>query len=336
MHTRNLNLYTYIHDFNELKVSSEKKVLLVVVLTFSGMIFEIVLGFIFNSMALFADGWHMGTHFAALSISAIAYFLARKFTHDRKFAFGTWKIEILGAFTSAIILAIVGIFMIYMSVERFFKPLVIQYNQALIVAFIGLSINLVSAIILSHEHEHSNHEHNHLHNQGQHHHDKDDNNSHHHHNAEHAHQNVDYNLKSAYLHVIADAMTSVLAIIALLCAKYFNLNRLDPLMGIVGSMLILKWAHSLIKETSNILLDREMDTPLIVRIKNLVESDDDTRISDLHVWRVAQNKYACIISIIAEKPLPIDEYKKRLTILEELKHVTIEINFCKGLDHADK
>lgn len=313
MHHTNLQLWQHQHRFNLEKKQIERQTLIVVIITVIMMIAEILFGWLTNSMALFADGWHMGTHAFALSISLIAYILARTYAHDSRFTFGTWKIEILGAYSSAIVLGMVGIMMIYTSIERLIHPLPIQYNQALLVAVLGLVVNAVCAVILNsgghahpHDHGHDHHEH---------------------HDAHHA--NDDLNLKSAYLHVIADAMTSVLAIIALLGAKYMNFNWLDPFMGIVGAGLILRWGALLLKDTASILLDRNTDAPLSQEISQHLESDGDTKISDLHVWQVAQNKYACIVALVTGRDYSLAEYKQRLTAVHELVHVTIEMNRCQ-------
>src|SRR5512145_1569301 len=228
MHDKNLELWQHHHVFNVEKKAIEKRTLAVVIITFVMMAAEIFFGWLTNSMALFADGWHMGTHAFALGISLAAYILARKYARDHTFAFGAWKIEILGAYTSAIVLGLVGLFMIYSSVERLLHPLAIHYNQALLVAVLGLAVNVICALILnageqSHQHFH-NHDHPHDHP--------------HHDEREHADRHEDLNRKSAYMHVVADALTSVLAIIALIGAKYFNFNWLDPLMGVVGAGLI--------------------------------------------------------------------------------------------------
>jgi len=293
------------HNFNQEKKAAEQKTFFVVLLTLSAMLIEIIAGWVYNSMALFADGWHMCTHASALSISLIAYILARKYTNDKRFAFGTWKIEILGAYTSAILLGIVGLFVLVISIERIFKPIEIIYNYALIVAVAGLIVNVVSAFILQQGH------------------------TNHHYNGQGPYHEEDLNLQSAYLHVIADALTSLFAIFALLGAKYFHWNWLDPLVGIIGSLLIFRWAFMLIRNTSVILLDREMDSPLIKEITEIIESDGDSKISDLHLWRVAQDKYACILSIVSKNLCSITDYKNKLKKIDELAHITIEINYCK-------
>jgi len=306
MHDEQIERWEHHHLFNVDKKSVEKSTFMVVVITFITMVAEILFGWLSHSMALLADGWHMGTHAFALGISLIAYMMARKYAKDPSFTFGTWKIEILGAYTSAIVLGLVGLIMIYSSVQRILHPLSIYYNQALLVAFIGLTVNVVCAIILNNggqAHEHDHHAH-----------------SHHH---------EDLNLKSAYLHVVADALTSVLAIAALLGAKYFNFVWLDPFMGIVGAGLILHWSFLLLKETGSILLQREIDNPITAEIKREIESDGDSIISDLHIWKVAQCKYACIVSLVTSKDYSIADYKKRLEKVHELAHVTIEVHECR-------
>ena len=314
MHNEQIELWQHHHTFNVDKKAIEKRTLIVVLVTFVTMIAEIMFGWITNSMALLADGWHMGTHAFALGVSLFAYIMARKYAKDQRFTFGAWKIEILGAYTSAIVLGIVGVVMIFYSVERIFNPLSIHYTQALFVAVLGLLVNLICAIILNvsgHSHKHE-----HLH--------KGDEHSH------HGHKHEDLNLKSAYLHVVADALTSVLAIVALLGAKYFYINWLDPFMGIVGAGLIIRWSFLLLKDTSGILLECEMDNPIVNEIKNKIESDGDSKISDLHIWKVAQNKYACIMALVTGEKYSIEEYKTRLNKVHELAHITIEINKCKS------
>ncbi len=314
MHNEQIELWQHHHTFNVDKKAIEKRTLIVVLVTFVTMIAEIMFGWITNSMALLADGWHMGTHAFALGVSLFAYIMARKYAKDQRFTFGAWKIEILGAYTSAIVLGIVGVVMIFYSVERIFNPLSIHYTQALFVAVLGLLVNLICAIILNvsgHSHKHE-----HLH--------KGDEHSH------HGHKHEDLNLKSAYLHVVADALTSVLAIVALLGAKYFYINWLDPFMGIVGAGLIIRWSFLLLKDTSGILLECEMDNPIVNEIKNKIESDGDSKISDLHIWKVAQNKYACIMALVTGEKYSIEEYNTRLNKVHELAHITIEINKCKS------
>jgi cation diffusion facilitator family transporter len=306
MHHENIGLWQHGHIFNTGKQAVERRTLIVVVITLAMMAGEILFGWLSNSMALLADGWHMGTHAFALSISLLAYVFARRFAEDRSYSFGTWKMEVLGAYSSAIVLALVGVFMVFSSIERMIHPKAILHNQALAVAALGLLVNAACAVILDLKPEAHSHDH-------------DDGGHHHHH---------DLNLKSAYLHVLADAVTSVLAICALIGAKYFQLDALDPLMGIVGAALILQWSASLLKETAGILLERESNTEVIQEIRQHLEADGDTRISDLHLLRVAQHQYACIVSLVTGCGRTADEYKLRLQPVHELGHVTIEINRC--------
>lgn len=304
------------HTFNANKEHIEKRTLIVVIITLVMMIAEILFGLLTNSMALFADGLHMGTHAFALGLSLLAYILARKHAKNENFTFGTWKIEILGAYSSALVLGMVAIMMVWTSVERLLHPLAIQYNQALFIAVIGLGINLTSAIILNIRTESHSHAHDHGSS-----------------SIKHIHQaHEDLNLKSAYLHVIADALTSIFAIGALLGAKYFNLNWLDPVMGIAGAVLITRWAVFLLKDSAEILLDYRPESPISAEIREYIESDGDTKICDLHVWKVADNNYACIISLVTEKSYSIEDYRKRLKNIHELAHITIEKNeSCKNL-----
>ncbi len=309
MRQQNLELWQHPHLFNAEKKTVEKRTLTVVVITFLAMIAEIVFGWLANSMALLADGFHMGTHAFALGISLLAYVVARKHALDKRYTFGTWKIEILGAYTSAIILGLVGAVMIVTSAKRFFRPLVIHYDQAIIIAVAGLAVNLLSAAILNFKGRAQGHGgHNHEHGR--------------------AHWREDLNLKSAYLHVLADAFTSVLAIAALLAAKNFGWNLLDPAAGILGAILILKWSVSLLRETSGILLEREMDSPLVEAIRAKMEEDGETRVSDMHLWKVGQDKYACIVSLVTAKNCPLADYKARLQGFRELVHITVELNPC--------
>ncbi|MCX6826742.1 MAG: CDF family Co(II)/Ni(II) efflux transporter DmeF [candidate division Zixibacteria bacterium] len=310
MHQNNIQIYQHLHNFHEVKESNIEKVSFVVIITMLTMVAEIIFGWIFNSMALLSDGWHMATHASALGITLFTYFIAKKHRNDSRYSFGTWKVEILGAYTSAILLGIVGLFVIYSSLGRIFNPVNIHYNQALIVAFIGLGVNIFCAVILnsgrdaSHRHNHDEHGHTH-------------------------HITHDLSIRSAYLHVMADVLTSVFAILALLGAKLFHLSILDPLMGVLSSILIFRWSFGLLKETSAILLDKDKNQDLINEIKAIIENDDDTVISDLHLWKVGQNKYSCILSLVASKPRNINEYKESLKKVHELAHINIEIVKCK-------
>jgi len=307
MQTKDISRYEHPHVFHYSGEQTEKKTMRVVLLTVTMMIVEIVAGWVFNSMALFADGWHMSTHAAALTLSWGAFVLARRHSTDRRFAFGTWKIEVLGGFVSGILLGLVGLFMAGLSVQRLFQPVTIQFNQAIFVAVVGLAVNLLSILLLNdHPHEHAGEHHNHAENP--------------------VHNNL--NLRAAYLHVLADAMTSVLAIIALCGGKFLHWNWLDPIMGIVGAVLVIRWTYLLLTETGSILLDRETHNELTSGIRSAIESDADSRVSDLHVWKIGQDKYACILAVVAAHPHPADDYKARLRRYESLVHVTVETNAC--------
>ena len=279
-------------------------------ITAAMMVVEIVAGWWFNSMALLADGWHMSSHAFAIGLSAFAYAAARRYASDPRFAFGTWKIEILAGFASAIFLLGVAAMMVFGSVERMFSPQPIHYQDAIIVAVVGLLVNIVCALILGKAHDHHHH----------HEHDAHDHHDHHH----------DLNLKSAYVHVIADAATSVLAIVALAGGLIYGWSWLDPVMGIVGAILVAVWAKSLLMETGKVLLDREMDHPVVDEIREvikLLDNADETLITDLHVWRVGKSAYACAVSIVTRSAtLTPERVREQLSQHEEIVHTTIEIH----------
>ena len=258
---------SHSHTFHEGNPSGERKTRWVVLITALMMCAEIAGGWIFNSMALLADGWHMSSHTLALGLSLVAYAAARRYAADRRFNFGTWKIEILGGYTSAILLVLVAGLMLFQSFERLLSPSPIFYNEAIALASLGLLVNIVCAWLLQDDHTHG---HGHSH----------DEHDHHHH---------DLNLRSAYIHVITDAATSVLAIIALIGGKFWGADWLDPVMGIVGAALVSIWAYSLIRDTSRVLLDAEMDAPIVRSIEqSIAEINPSVELTDLHVWRVAR------------------------------------------------
>lgn len=300
------------HAFDTGNRAGERRMWIVVVITAVTMVVEIVAGFLTGSMALLADGWHMSTHVAALSISGVAYLLARRWARDERYAFGTWKIEVLGAFASALLLGVVAVLMGIESVHRLVSPSPIQFGAALIVAVIGLGVNLVSAWVLeaparTQAHEQHAHAHGHDH-------------QHHHHH--------DLNLRSAYMHVLADAFTSVLAIVALAAGLWAGWSWLDPVMGLVGGGVILWWAKGLMADSSRVLLDREMDSPVVGQIREAIQSDGDVEIADLHVWRVGRASHAAVLCVVAENPRTPDEYRARLAGIPSLVHVSVEVNRC--------
>tara|TARA_R110002124_G_scaffold14345_9_gene64121 strand:+ start:19226 stop:20185 length:960 start_codon:yes stop_codon:yes gene_type:complete len=294
------------HVFDEGNPLAERNTRWAVGLTAVMMVAEIAGGWVYNSMALLADGWHMSSHTLALGLSVLAYAAARRYARDNRFAFGTWKIEVLGGYTSAIFLVGVAVLMLYQSVERLIAPTPIQYDQAISIAGAGLMVNLACAWLLkdghSHHHGHAGHEHGHE-------------------------QHHDLNLRSAYLHVLTDAATSVLAIVALFGGKLWGANWLDPVMGIVGAGLVSIWAYGLLRDTGRVLLDAEMDAPVVKEIHEVVEAFPvEAVITDLHVWRVGKGKYACILSLLAKGATEPDYVRRLLSIHEELVHITVEVN----------
>jgi cation diffusion facilitator family transporter len=300
-----------IHDFAPDRGMAERNTRRVIALTAVMMAVEVLAGWRFHSMALLADGWHMGTHVAAFLIAAMAYAMARRHKGDRSFSFGTGKIDVLGGYTSAVILGIVALFMAAESLQRLFEPLVINYNETIGIGLVGLCVNVASALLLKNDHGHGH--------------------SHGHHHGE---EPEDLNMKAAYVHVIADAVTSILAISALLAGKYLGLAWLDPVMGIVGSAVVAQWSWGLLRDTSAILLDRTPGNDLEDEIRKAVEADPDTAVADLHVWPVGVGRYSAIVSIIAKEPKTPEHYRQIFSEHEELGHVTIEICRADGETEA--
>jgi cation diffusion facilitator family transporter len=298
----------HVHVYDVHNPVAERRTRQVMWLTLVMMVVEIIAGTVFGSMALLADGWHMSSHALALGVSAGAYALARRHARDPRFAFGTWKIEVLGGYTSAVFLLGVAAYMGFESVQRLLSPAPIRFDEAIPVAVLGLAVNLVSAWLLSaghhgRGHSHSAHDHHHGH-------------DHHH----------DLNLRSAYLHVVADAATSVFAIAALIGGKYFGAGWLDPVMGLAGTVLVGRWALGLLRDTGRVLLDAEMDAPVVAEVRELVRDlPQPTSIRDLHVWRVGKGKYACILSLETDAEITALSIREQLTVHEELVHVTVEV-----------
>lgn len=302
MHTKNLKQWQHGHDFAVIQEHGEKRTIQVLLLTAVTMVVEIAAGLAFGSMALLADGWHMGTHAAAFSITIFAYRYAKRHAESKRFSFGTGKVSVLGGFASAIALIVVALVMAMESIHRLFAPQPIRFNEAIGVAVLGLTVNLFSAFLLK---SHHSHEHGH---------------GHHH----------DHNLRAAYLHVLADALTSVLAIGALTAGKFFGWHWLDPVMGIVGACVITKWGLGLMKETSSILLDGSIAGETQAEIVEVIEADADNRVSDMHVWKVGPEHYAAMISIVTHYPKSAEHYKNLIGDTTNLAHVTIEIIHGEG------
>jgi cation diffusion facilitator family transporter len=312
MHSHSLDQWTHDHVFLGARHEhNERRTWFVVALTVAMMIGEITAGSLFGSMALLADGWHMGTHAAALGIAGLAYLFARRQARNSHFVFGTGKFGDLAAFSSAIILGLIALQIAYESVMRLVHPVPIAYGEAIPVAALGLCVNLLSAWLLRGDHDH---------------HGRSHADSHHHHH--------DNNLRAAYIHVLADAATSVLAIAALTIAMVSHWVWTDPAVGIVGSMVIASWAFGLIRDSGAVLLDARADQDLEGTIRQRIETKGD-RVTDLHLWQVGPGHRAAVISVVSDHPLPPLDYKRRLDGLHGLSHVTIEVELCAEAHLAD-
>lgn len=324
-HQHDLSRWQHSHAFDSGNRVGEARTHWVLGLTLVTMAAEIAAGWWSGSMALLADGWHMGTHALALAVAAFAYALARHHRADTRYAFGTWKIEVLGSFASALVLGVVAIGIGFESLHHWWRGDPIDARMALVVAVVGLVVNLVSAWLLhaaegdgdpaaaSHSHAHHAHGHDH-------------------HHAGSGHQpNVDLNLRAAYVHVLTDALTSVLAIGALAGAMWLGWWWLDPLVGIVGAVVIAVWAAGLLRQASAVLLDREMDDPIAGDIRRAIEADGDAKVADLHVWRVGRGQFAAVVTVVADAPCAPSAYRERLTAHAQLVHLSLEVNRCPGV-----
>ena len=314
MHTDTQAHWSHDHTFGQDKRKpGETRTWVVIALTTVTMAVEIWAGIIYGSMALLADGLHMASHASALGITVYAYIYARRMAGNPEFSFGTGKVNSLAAFASAVLLACFALLMAWESTQRLISPTVIAFDQAMLVAVVGLVVNVVSALILippgqSGENDPAGHGHHHEHGHGHHHHD--------------------HNLKAAYLHVIADALTSVLAIAALAMGKFFGLAWMDPIMGLVGAALIIRWSYGLLIDSSAVLLDRQVSPDVSDKVKEVIEADSDARVTDLHVWSIGPGVTAGAVTIVASEPETPDHYKARVQEEIELHHVTIEVHRC--------
>jgi cation diffusion facilitator family transporter len=308
MHQENPGKWGHEHDFlPESHRRGERNTQRVIALTGVTMVVEIAAGSVFNSMALLADGWHMASHASALGITAFAYFYARRHADDSRYTFGTWKVGVLGGFSSAVILGVIALLIAWESLGRLWEPVAIRFNEAILVACVGLAVNLLSAFMLRDHHDESGHT------------------AHHH----------DHNLRAAYLHVLADALTSVFAIFALLTGKLFGWIWMDPAMGVVGSVIIARWSYGLLRDTSRVLLDGDVERDAAEQLRGAIEAGSNDLVADLHLWRVGPHELAAIISVVADPPRPPEYYRKLAPASLALAHVTVEVNRCAKGGNAD-
>lgn len=306
MHSHTLQEWQHSHSFKIENSKGERRTWIVIFITISMMVIEIGAGYLFGSMALLADGWHMGTHAAALGITVFAYIYARRHADNPQYTFSTGKVGVLGGFASAVVLGIIALFMGAESLQRLYSPVTIHFNEAIGVACIGLVVNLICAYLLHAKHEHD-------------------------HGLQHDHHHHDHNLRAAYLHVLADALTSFLAIFALLTGKHFGWIWMDPVMGIVGAVVITRWSYGLLTDTSRILLDREANPEMAARIRSAIEADRDNLVADLHVWKIGSHQCSVVLTVVTHSPMAPDHYKSLLeNILGKNDHITVEVQKCEG------
>jgi cation diffusion facilitator family transporter len=327
MHPAELGRLKHEHAFGvEVYSYGERRTKWVVAITAAMMIVEIAAGWVLGSMALLADGWHMGTHAVAIGIAMFAYVYARKHAADPRYSFGTGKVGALGGFASAVGLLVVALVVIGESVMRLATPVDIRFDEAILVAVIGLVVNVVCAFLLSGAARSHGHGHGHSHQNGR---------GHGHERARSPSHEVlhrDHNLRGAYLHVLADALTSVLAIVALVAGRELGWTFMDPAMGIVGALVIARWSFRLLADTSGVLLDAEVEQVRRDRIRKAIEAHADTEVADLHLWRVGPEHLAAIVSVVSHSPEEPDHYKKLLAEFHDLAHVTIEVHRCRDED----
>lgn len=318
MHTHDLESFKHSHHFGDAAAPQRERALWWVTwITLATMAFELAVGYWSGSLALVADGWHMGTHALALGGAALAANVSRRVRHSARFTFGGWKIEVLSAYTSGLLLLAVGVWIGIDAVAALQAPRTVAYREAMVVAVIGLAVNLVCAVILAraggHAHTHGR-QHGHAHD----------------HPAQqvHAHAPHDHNFAAAYVHVLTDALTSLLAIAALAGGLWWGLGWLDPAVAIVGAVVIARWAYSVLRDSARALVDASAPPRISAQIRALIEGDGDAKLADLHVWQVGPGAYAAALCIVADAPHAAERYNARLTAVSALKHATIEVNRC--------
>ena len=310
MHTKTTNQWQHDHIFGQDKVRpGERRTLWVILITATMMVVEITAGLAYGSMALLADGLHMGSHTAALGITTIAYVYTRRCAADSRFCFGTGKVNAFAGYTSAVLLALFALLMAWESVNRLFNPVDIAFNHAIVVAVLGLIVNGASILML-----------------GGHHHDHDHQHIDPHH---HGHGHTDHNLRAAYLHVLADALTSLLAIFALLAGKFLGLNWMDPAMGIIGAILVARWSLGLIRDTSGILLDHQAPDVMLEQTRAAIEGVDGNRITDLHIWSIGPGIYSATLAVVSDAPKPPEYYKDLIPKDLGIVHTIVEVHHCQ-------
>jgi len=291
------------------EAGAERRTRIVLIITAVMMVAEIAAGYGFHSMALLADGWHMSTHAGAMGIAAFAYAYARRKATSGDFTFGTGKVGSLAAYTSAIILGSIAVLIVWQSIQHLVAPQPISFDEAIPIAVLGLLVNLGSARILGGG-------------------DHGDDHHHHGHDGEHHHHHADQNLRAAYVHVLADALTSVLAIAALLTGKFLGWTWMDPITGIVGAGVIVSWSYGLVGQAGRVLLDKSGDAELEAAVRSAIEAEGDNEISDLHLWQVGPDHWAAILSVVTHRPRGADHYKALLKHVTQLSHLTVEVHPC--------
>jgi cation diffusion facilitator family transporter len=310
MHTKTTHQWQHDHIFGQDRVRpGERRTLWVIFITATMMVVEITTGLAYGSMALLADGLHMASHTAALGITTIAYVYTRRCAADSRFCFGTGKVNAFAGYTSAVLLALFALLMAWESLNRMFNPVEIAFNQAIAVAVLGLIVNGASMFMLGGQHHGHDHDHDHDH--------------------KHSHAHADHNLRAAYLHVLADALTSLLAIFALLAGKFLGLNWMDPLMGIVGATLVARWSLGLIRDTSGILLDHQAPGAILEQTRSAIEAIDDNRVTDLHVWSIGPGIYSATITVVSDMPRPPEHYKNLIPEKLGIVHTIVEVHHCR-------